>query len=89
VQESLNNIIKHAGAQHISVILHYLAGSMNLSIQDDGEGFDKVALQDNTTRDKGTGLRNMQNRAQLIGATFNISSQPGKGTLIQVSLPLN
>jgi signal transduction histidine kinase len=89
VQESLNNIIKHAGAQQISVILHYLAGRLDLSIQDDGTGFDKCALQDNTTRDKGTGLRNMHNRAQMIGATFTISSQPGKGTLIQLSLPLN
>jgi signal transduction histidine kinase len=88
VQESLNNIIKHAQAQHISVILQYLAGRLHLSIQDDGTGFDKTLLQQNNARDKGTGLRNMHNRAQLIGATFQINSQPGKGTLIQLSLPV-
>jgi signal transduction histidine kinase len=88
VQESLNNIIKHAQAQHISVILQYFSGRLNLRIQDDGTGFDSASLQEKNARDKGTGLRNMYNRAQLIGATFDISSQPGKGTFIHLSLPV-
>jgi signal transduction histidine kinase len=87
VQESLNNIIKHAQAQHISIILHYLNNRLMLTIQDDGKGFEKVNLQERNGHEKGTGLRNMYNRAQLIGASFDITSTPGKGTSVQLSLP--
>jgi two-component system NarL family sensor kinase len=87
-QEVLNNIIKHAKAQRISVALDYQPDNPTLRIEDDGSGFDTVALQVRGAQDKGTGIGNMYYRAKLIGADFSIESQPGQGTSILLSLPI-
>ncbi len=58
-----------------------------LSISDDGGGFSLSALNDPGRKDKGTGIANMYHRARLIGAVLSIDSQPGKGTLLQLTLP--
>jgi signal transduction histidine kinase len=52
-----------------------------LSVQDDGSGFD-------TVRVRGMGLLGMEERVRHLGGTFEIDSSPGRGTLLQVSLPL-
>ncbi len=83
VQEALNNIIKHAEAKNISVLLMYLPDKLILSLKDDGRGFDLTQNADN-----GTGTINMAYRAKLIGAIFSVQSKPGEGTLIQIVLPL-
>lgn len=87
VQEALNNIIKHAKGQHIFIDLTYTPGRLEMRIEDDGMGFDLAALQVPGTSEKGTGIGNMQHRAKLIGGHFTLNSQPGKGTLYELSLP--
>jgi two-component system, NarL family, sensor kinase len=87
VQESLNNIIKHANASQLDVTIKYLPEKLFLSVTDNGQGVDLSPLKqkDNTTF--GLGIRNMHSRAQLIGAEFNISSTLGKGTEVTISIP--
>lgn len=87
VQEALNNIIKHAKAKNMSVVLDYLPGSLALTITDDGVGFDAEAmLRRGWTEERGAGLKNIHSRAELINATLDISSIPLKGTAITIHL---
>ena len=81
VQESLTNIHKHAQAQEIVVQLSKEYGSIELSISDNGRGFNPDR---NTT---GFGLRGMQERAVALGGKFHVKSQPGNGCCISISLP--
>jgi len=75
-KEAVNNIVKHAGAKHVSVTLRNEATTFLLSIRDDGYGVD---ISKST---KGNGLRNMKRRADVINATFDIRND--KGTTIEV-----
>ncbi len=84
VQESLNNIIKHAKAKNITVAVSYLNHRFVLSVTDDGQGFNAAGL---SAVDKGIGLKSMESRAGLIGGEFSISSSAGKGTTIAIELP--
>ncbi len=83
VQEALNNCIKHAKAKNIHVTLDYGIAIFKLCIKDDGVGFDVNTL---TATKTGIGLKSMQNRAALIGATFNIESLTQQGTSITITL---
>ncbi|MEO7215070.1 sensor histidine kinase [Mucilaginibacter sp.] len=78
-QEALNNALKHAGAKQFKINLKYTENSFQITIADDGAGF---SIDNLTTG--GSGLRNMQNRAALIGGVANISSEPGKGCAITI-----
>ncbi|MDB5262279.1 MAG: sensor histidine kinase [Adhaeribacter sp.] len=80
-QEALNNIMKHADAKNISVLLMYLPDKIILSIKDDGKGFEPEQA------DKSLGLQNMRHRANLIGAKFTLQSKPGEGCLARLILP--
>ncbi|GAB4378563.1 MAG: hypothetical protein Kow00121_30710 [Elainellaceae cyanobacterium] len=82
-QESLNNALRHAHAQTISLLLAYAPDKLHLQIIDDGIGF--------TLPSPGTGfgLRSMQQRADSIGAQFNVQSQLGQGATVVVLLPIN
>ncbi|HMO63372.1 MAG TPA: sensor histidine kinase [Ferruginibacter sp.] len=84
VQESLHNAQKHSGATALWVELHYLPGVFRLLICDNGKGFDAAGLN---AVHKGIGLKNMQNRAALIGGKLTVHSSPGEGVSITVDLP--
>ena len=83
-QESINNIIKHAGATEINTLISFTDSGFTLKIKDNGRGFDTKALQENGS---GLGLTSMGNRARLIGASFHIESSKDAGTEISVVLP--
>lgn len=89
VQESLNNIIKHADAKIIRVTALYTATELDLQVEDDGKGADPEQLDMDGNSYKSLGLRNMSNRAGMIGGTFSINSVPGNGTIIKLSIPFN
>nr|WP_294948035.1 ATP-binding protein [uncultured Mucilaginibacter sp.] len=80
-QEALNNTLKHAGAKQFKINLMYSPELFTLIVADDGAGFSYDALAAG-----GSGLRNMQNRAALIGGAATISSQPGKGCSTTISI---
>jgi signal transduction histidine kinase len=81
-QEALNNALKHSGAEHFKIDLQYHPELFNLTLEDDGNGF-SANLPDGNS---GSGLKNMENRAILIGAVATINSSPGKGCCIKVTL---
>jgi len=87
VQEILNNIIKHAKAEKIAVHIIYDLDKLQLTISDDGQGVDLTPLNENDRSGFGLGIRNMHNRAKLIGADFSMSSSIGKGTEVKIILP--
>lgn len=89
VQESLNNIIKHAEAKSIKVTAHYTDTELDLQVEDDGKGAAPAELDMEGNSYKSLGLRNMHNRARMIGGSFTIHSVPGNGTLIQLIIPFN
>jgi signal transduction histidine kinase len=85
VQESLNNIIKHAEATEASVTIKKNSQLMELTIQDNGKGFDP----DLTTNDRsGFGWINMRERVRILGAILSIQSAPGQGTTVIVRVAL-
>ena len=85
VQETINNSLKHGRAANMKIGLHYSPDLFTLTLCDDGVGFDmEAALAKN-----GSGLKNIQNRAQLIGSDIMIESKIGAGTETRVSLNPN
>ena len=84
VQEAINNAIKHSKAKNINVQLKYDPAMFILMINDDGVGFNATALDSAQT---GIGLKNMQNRASLIGGLFSINSLENSGTSVSVEIP--
>jgi signal transduction histidine kinase len=84
-QETLTNIIRHAGATHVLVHLKEAAGRIILEVKDNGRGISAEEIS-NT---RSMGLLGMKERAALLGGTFKIGPVPnGKGTLASVSIPL-
>ena len=84
VQESLNNVAKHAQATHVSVTLALQGENIFLMVKDNGRGIFK-----SSDNDIGMGLNQMQDRVLAAGGTFNIESKPGNGTTIVSQLPLS
>lgn len=87
VQESLNNIIKHAEAKTIRITALYSATELDLQVEDDGKGAAPDELDMDGNSYKSLGLRNMNNRARMIGGTFALHSVPGNGTIIKLTIP--
>lgn len=83
LQEALQNVHKHANARSIQVAWRREQGRWTLSIVDDGQGFDLVRA---TRRSKSYGLVTMRERADVIGASFEIRSSPGSGTAVTLSV---
>lgn len=81
-QEALNNALKHANAKQFKIDLHYNHDFFNLSLKDDGSGFFAEQLENKS----GSGLRNMKNRAALIGGEATVDSSPGKGCCVEIRL---
>ena len=78
-QEVLTNVAKHAAASTVTVELSEDAGGFTLRIEDDGQGFN--------TSQSGLGLRFVRERAEAIGGSCRVDSEPGSGTNVQVWLP--
>jgi signal transduction histidine kinase len=84
-QEALTNVIKHAAADQVKVILTYDAEGVRLEVVDDGVGFNQSAMQ--MASRPSWGLIGMQERATLLGGTFKATSYPGSGTRIEIYIP--
>ncbi|MBP1468178.1 sensor histidine kinase [Candidatus Chloroploca sp. M-50] len=87
VQEALQNARKHAPGAPIVVHLHLHQGNLLLSIRDEGPGFDPREVIRRAGRES-WGLTSMRERAELIGAHFVVTTRPGHGTEVTVSLPM-
>ncbi len=82
IQESLNNVLRHANATLVQITLRLHEGQVLLTITDNGIGFGTAVTR------KGAGLKNIQNRIYLINGTLNIRSSPGDGCTIQLQFPI-
>lgn len=86
VQESLSNIRKHAAASHVRVVVEREFGTCRISIVDDGRGFDPEN-DPNCRSDRHVGLQIMRERAHRIGGECRITSKPGEGSCVTLTLP--
>jgi signal transduction histidine kinase len=86
-QEALTNIRKHSCAQHVRVDMQAVNSRLEVSITDDGSGFNTVSFYRDGFLTKGHGLAVMKERADLVGGKFRVLSSPGKGTEIRVEVP--
>ena len=85
-QEALNNVAKHARAQHVEIALDHANGECVMSVEDDGIGFDGV--EDASDKPKpGLGMVTMRERAQAVGGHFEVRALPGRGTQLTVRVP--
>jgi signal transduction histidine kinase len=82
VTESLANVLKHANATRATVSLACDDGRLQLAVADDGRGFDPDPSSH-------SGLAGLRDRIHALGGTVTIASQPGKGTRISASLPVD
>ena len=84
VQEGLINIINHSGTKKCEILLRGADETIRLVVKDKGVGFNPVEVR----KKPGLGLASMRERVQLVKGGFSIDTKPGKGTIIQVSIPL-
>jgi signal transduction histidine kinase len=85
-QEALQNAAKYAGAQRVSLALEQRPQDLTLRVTDDGAGFDPQTL--NGQPPEHLGLRGMRERAEVAGGSLEINSQPGRGTVVVLQVPL-
>ena len=83
-QEQANNVLKHAEARNLIIELIMEENAVDLSISDDGKGFD----MDSVKGKKGLGLSNISSRAELFNGEVNIVSAPGKGCKMKIHVPI-
>ena len=88
VQEALTNAAKHARAGHVVVSVETTATSLRVEIEDDGRGFDSAMTRE-FLRQGRVGLASMRERVELANGTFVIRSNPGRGTSIVATLPVD
>jgi len=84
-QEALTNVIKHSAANQAKITLDYQIEGVRLEVTDDGVGFNRTTMQ--STARPSWGLIGMQERASLLGGTFEINSYPGSGTRVNIYIP--
>jgi signal transduction histidine kinase len=91
-EECLNNVLKHAGASKVRVEIKADPGQMQITISDNGRGFElNVKTRENST-DSGSnrnGLRNIHQRLAEVGGQCHIQSRPGEGTTVRLHIPLS
>lgn len=85
VQESLTNVVLHARASRVDVLLNLTGGCISAVVEDDGVGFipGPAAIQDHL------GLFGMQERVEMLGGTLTVESGPGKGTTVKAEVPIH
>ncbi len=84
VQETLNNTIQHARASQVQIELHQNQKNIELSVKDDGKGFNTSGAEIPAS----SSLGNMKERINMLGGHFKIESSPGKGTYVAVNIPV-
>jgi PAS domain S-box-containing protein len=88
VQEGLTNVLKHAQARRVSLILQRSSAQVQAILEDDGRGFDAEAVMSSWRTQGRLGLLGMRERAALVGGTLTLESTPGRGTTIFARIPL-
>ncbi|GHG00598.1 sensor histidine kinase [Deinococcus piscis] len=87
LQESLNNVAKHAAASSVTVTLEGGPCWLQLRVQDNGRGFDPEQISGRVSSAGGLGLTQMRERMESRGGEYAVVSEPGRGTLVEARLP--
>ena len=87
-QEALNNIAKHSKADSVRLSLIKMENKIELTIEDNGAGFDLNQVISIESSRRGLGLTSMRERIELSGGSFWIESAPRKGTAIRANWPI-
>jgi signal transduction histidine kinase len=87
-QEALTNVLKHAAAKAVSLVVRREASGIHLTVEDDGRGFDNDALLQAPGTGIGLGLLDIRERAALLNGSVTLESRPGSGTTVHVCIPL-
>ena len=82
IQETVNNVIKHSGANKLDIVLMKDEEGVSATIEDNGKGFDKSKI-----KKEGIGISNIYSRVEFLKGTVDIDTSPGKGTLIAIYIP--
>ncbi len=88
VRELLVNAFKHAGAKNIKVSILQHGNEVEITVEDDGAGFDTSKLGLPSEKEGGFGLFNIRERIEYMGGRLEIESRPGKGTLVVITAPV-
>jgi signal transduction histidine kinase len=83
VKEAVHNAVKHAKAQSVHIRLHGAHGQLEISVADDGTGFEADKITE-----PGNGLRNMRQRIETLNGSHELVTTPGTGTVIRIRIPL-
>ena len=87
-QEAMNNVAKHASAKRVEVTVGKTPqGCTFVTVEDDGRGFDPASVSDRITSAGGLGLKQMKERVEGRGGTFELTTKPGGGTRVYASVP--
>ena len=87
IQESLNNVIKHANATHVNIHVYFEKQAVRINIFDNGIGFDRNQVQQTRANRPSLGLAGMEERAALLGGAVTVQSRPGYGTEVEALIP--
>jgi len=87
IQESLNNIIKHAQASQVNIYLQFEEKNVHIAVRDNGVGFDLDHAEQERASRPSLGLAGMEERAALLGGVVSIQSRPGYGTEVEARVP--
>jgi signal transduction histidine kinase len=88
VQEAITNVVRHAMAKIVKIMINTTESEINLQVEDNGIGFDVKTALTKGLEDPSWGLLGMRERASLVGGNCEIISEPEKGTIIMVKIPL-
>jgi signal transduction histidine kinase len=83
IQECVNNVIKHSGANKLDISLIKDADGISVTVEDNGHGFDTADKK----KFEGIGLKNINSRVTFLKGTVDFDSSPGKGTLVAIHVP--
>lgn len=86
IQEAVVNAEKHAQAKNVWITMRTIEGRLNISVRDDGHGFELARVEESYATRGNLGLLNMKERAEIAKARLAIDSKPGKGTTVSLTL---
>jgi two-component system sensor histidine kinase DegS len=89
ILEAMNNIRKHANASHVDLVLKFDLEYASVEVADDGQGFDLAGALSDKVAKSSIGLITMKERAEMLGGRMDVTTAPGDGTKIFVTLPIS
>jgi signal transduction histidine kinase len=87
VQEAVQNVARHSGAETVLIQIEPGTQALHIEIEDDGRGFDPASVASPAPSGRGLGLLGMRERLALLGGSAEVSSSPGAGTRVVLTIP--